>query len=99
MLVRPRALLETKWFGCEVYEVDGSVHGSWIILGDFEFNARVGFRELYSGDDEQCSGVRGLLGYGFESDAGKELLSFLTLHPATVCNTWIEKRDIYKQTW
>ena len=24
---------------------------------------------------------------------------FLSLHEAMVCNTWYEKRDIYKQTW
>ena len=32
-------------------------------------------------------------------DAGRELLSFLSSHQATVCNTWFEKKDIHKQTW
>ena len=33
------------------------------------------------------------------NDAGKELLSFLLCHQAAVCNTWFEKKDVYKQTW
>lgn len=33
------------------------------------------------------------------NDAGKEVLSFLALHQATVCNPWFEKRDIYKERW
>ena len=28
-----------------------------------------------------------------------ELLSFLSINQATVCNTWFRKRDIGKQTW
>ena len=71
------------------------VEEKYVILGDF--NARVGSRK--SGNDEQRSGVRGPHWYGSENDAGKELLSFLALHQATVCNTWFVKKDIYKQTW
>ena len=33
------------------------------------------------------------------NDAGKELLSFLSLNEATACNTWFQKNDIYKCTW
>ena len=65
----------------------------YILLGDF--NARVGSRE----SDEQWTGVRGPHGYGVANDAGRELLSFLSSHQATVCNTWFEKKDIHKQTW
>ena len=66
----------------------------YILLGDF--NARVGSKDS---DDEQWSGVRGPHGYGVANDAGRELLSFLSSHQATVCNTWFKKKDIHKQTW
>ena len=65
----------------------------YILLWDF--NARVGSRESV----EQWTGVRGPHGYGVTNDAGRELLSFLSSHQATVCNTWFEKKDIHKQTW
>ena len=45
------------------------------------------------------SGVRGPHGYGVANDAGREFLSFLSSHQATVCNTWFKKKDIHKQTW
>ncbi len=66
----------------------------YIILGDF--NARVGSRVSA---EEEWSSVRGPHGFGDTNDSGKELLSFLSLHQATVCNTWFEKRDIHKHTW
>ncbi len=66
----------------------------YIILGDF--NARVGSRVSA---EEEWSSVRGPHGFGDINDSGKELLSFLSLHQATVCNTWFEKRDIHKHTW
>ena len=50
------------------------------------------------GDDEWWY-ERGLHGYGDLNDAGKELLSFLAINGATVCNTWFTKKSIYKQTW
>ena len=34
-----------------------------------------------------------------KAHAGKELLHFLSLNEATVCNTWFMKKDIYKGTW
>ena len=46
-----------------------------IILGDF--NARVGSRES---DDNEWSGVRGPHRFGSVNDAGKELLSCISLH-------------------
>lgn len=67
----------------------------YLLMGDF--NARVGSRECAVGD--MWDGVRGPYGYGVVNDAGKELLSFLAVHQATVCNTWYMKRDIHKQTW
>ena len=66
----------------------------YVILGDF--NARVGSRESADG---QWGAVRGPHGYGVANDTRKELLSFLSCHQATVCNTWFVKRDIHKQTW
>jgi len=65
----------------------------FVLLGDF--NARVGSREV----DDQWADVLGPHGYGVVNDAGRELLSFLLCHEVTVCNTWFEKKNIYKQTW
>ena len=45
-------------------------------------------------------GVRGAQhGHGFLNEAGKELLSFLSINEATVCNTCFPKRAIHKQIW
>ena len=68
---------------------------SFVILGDF--NARVGSRDGDEGD--VWTGVRGPHGLGAVNDAGRELLSFLSSHQATICNTWFEKKTIHKQTW
>ena len=64
------------------------------LLGDF--NARVGSRT-----GEMTGGVMsgGTHGYGSLNEAGKELLSFLSVNEATVCNTWFMKKDIHKRTW
>ena len=32
-------------------------------------------------------------------DAGKDLLTFLSLNEVTVCNSLLSKQDIHKQTW
>ena len=48
---------------------------------------------------DQWDGILGPHGLGKVNDAGKYLLSFLSLNSATICNTWFQKRDIYKQTW
>ena len=63
----------------------------YIILGDF--NARVVSRESI---DDEWSNVRGAYGLGSINDAGKELLFFLSLHQATVCNTRYQKKDIHR---
>ena len=68
---------------------------SFVILGDF--NARVGSRDGDEGD--VWTGVRGPHGLGAVNDAGRELLSFLSSHQSTICNTWFEKKTIHKQTW
>ena len=67
----------------------------YIVLGDF--NARVGARNHM--DEDQWQGSRGPHGIGEVNDAGKELLSFLSLNEATTCNTWFQKKEIYKGTW
>ena len=54
-----------------------------VLLGDFD--ARVGSRENV---DEEWSSVRGPHGFGCANDSGKELLTFLALHPATVCKAY-----------
>lgn len=66
----------------------------YILLGDF--NARVGSREQ---NGEQWDGVRGPNGHRAINDAGKELLTFLNIHQATICNTWFVKKEIHKVTW
>ena len=66
----------------------------YVVLGDF--NARIRSRESVG---EEWSSVRGPHGFGCINDSGRELLSFLALHQATVCNTWFRKKDIHKQTW
>ena len=67
----------------------------YVMLGDF--NAHVGSSSL-SATEDQWDSNRDLHGFGEVNDAGKELLQFLTLNEATVCNTWFEKKDIYKGT-
>ena len=61
-----------------------------MILGDF--NARVGSRGPMEEDHWEKS--RGPHGFGEMNDAGKELLSFLSLNETTVCNTWFQKMPI-----
>ena len=68
---------------------------SFVILGDF--NACVGSRDGDEGD--VWTDVRGPHGLRAVNDAGRELLSFLSSHQATICNTWFEKKTIHKQTW
>ena len=66
----------------------------YVIMGDF--NARVGSR---LNDDDPWTSVRGPHGFGDINDSGRELLTFLAINEATLCNTWFCKKDIYKQTW
>ena len=64
---------------------------TYIILGDF--NACVGSRESY---DDEWSNVRGPYGLGSVNDAGKEVLSFLSIHQAMMCNKWYQKKETVK---
>ena len=66
----------------------------YVILVDF--NAHVGSRECVG---DQWGSVRGPHGYEVINNAGKELLSFLSVNRATVCNTWFAKKAIHQQTW
>ena len=66
---------------------------NFVLLGDF--NARTGSRS--AGSD--WGSVRGPHGYGNLNDAGRELLTFLAINEATVCNTWFQKKEIHRQTW
>ena len=66
----------------------------YIIPGDF--NGRVGSRELSDSEWDSEQGPRGL---GDVIEAGRELLTFLSINEATIYNTWFMKRYIYKQTW
>ena len=56
---------------------------TYIALGDF--NARVGSRSPV--DDDHWDKCRGPNGFGELNDAGRDLLHFLSLNEATVCNT------------
>ena len=66
----------------------------YVILGDF--NAHVRSRECVG---DRWGSVRGPHRYGVINDAGKDLLSFLFVHRATVCNTRFAKKAIHQQTW
>ena len=55
----------------------------FVLLGDF--NARVGTRQS---TDDQSRTVRGPHGLSELNDAGKELLSFLSMNEGTICNMW-----------
>ena len=68
------------------------VNECYVMLGDF--NARVGSRL----EGDMWWYERGPHGYGDLNEAGRELLTFLAINEATVCNTWFMKRDISKQT-
>ena len=76
---------------------------TYVVLGDF--NARVGSRNDSADenvDDDasgQSSNVLGPHGHGELNEAGKELLSFLSINEATVCNAWYQKKGIHKATW
>ena len=58
----------------------------FILLGDF--NARVGTAGGGGGLEDDWSLVRGPHGFGQINEAGEELLSFLHLLDAVVCNSW-----------
>ena len=60
------------------------------MMGDF--NVRVGSRGV-NDDDEWYK--RGPHRYGELNVAGRELLSFLSINEATVCNTRFKKKDIH----
>ena len=61
------------------------------------FNGRVG--SLRTKGDQWRKKVRGPFGLGEANDVRKELLNSLLLNDATICNTWFQKKSIYKQTW
>ena len=65
----------------------------YLMMGDL--NTRVGSTAPLG---DEWSSVRGPHGFGAANEAGKELLSLLAINEATVCNTWFNKKDIYKQT-
>ena len=67
----------------------------YTVLG--EFNAQVGARNCI--DQDQWQRSRSPHGIGEANNAGKELLSFLCLNEATTCNTWFQRKEIYKGTW
>ncbi len=65
----------------------------YALVGDF--NARIGSRTCY----DEWSETRGPHGFGQLNSSGEELLSFLSMNAATVCNTWFQKKDTHLQTW
>ena len=62
----------------------------YVLLGDF--NSCVGSGGSVAAEWEHA---RGPHGHGKVNEAGKELLTFLSLNKVTVCNTWFTKKDIY----
>ena len=92
-----RALKTTKeQFYGELQTALLSVTGSdkFVVLEDF--NARVGSRAMR---DDEWGHVRGPHGAGECNSSGKHLLSFLSHNNAAICNTWLCKKNIYKQSW
>ena len=69
----------------------------FILLGDF--NARIGTAGGGGGLEDDWSLVRGPHGFGQNNEAGEELLTFLHLLDAVVCNSWFQHPDIHKATW
>lgn len=67
----------------------------FIVLGDF--NARVGSSD--SSCEDPWRAVLGPFGFGARNSAGEELLSLLSLHGATICNTWFAKGKRLRHTW
>ena len=63
----------------------------WSAMLSF-YNARDGSRR----DDDERWNVRGPQGNGDLSDTGRDLLSFLSINEATICNSWFQK---HKATW
>ena len=55
--------------------------------------------DVNSDDDDDLYEVLGPYGHGELNEAGKELLSFLSINEASVCNTWFQKKGIHKATW
>ena len=92
---RNTRMMKDKCF-TDIQEVLCSVPSSerFVILGDF--NARVASR---SGPDDKWGNVCGPHGIGECNSAGQELLSFLDMNNATICNTWFCKKPQYYQTW
>ena len=66
----------------------------YVVMGDF--NACVGSRQ---GEGDMWASVRGPHGLGEVNESGRELLDFLSINEASLCNTWFCKKDIHKQTW
>ena len=64
------------------------------MLGDF--NARVGSS---SSNEDEWRDVRGPHGIGELNSSGEQLLSFLAVNGAYICNTWFMKRENLKATW
>ena len=52
-----------------------------------------------TGEVDEWRDTRGPHGWGQLNVAGRELLNFLSLNEATVCNTWFRRKSIYKHTW
>ena len=59
----------------------------YVIMGDF--NARVGSRQ---GEGDIWASVRGPHGLGEMNLSGQELLAFLSINEATLCNIWFCKK-------
>ena len=65
----------------------------FILLADF--NARVGSRTVY----DDWAAVRGPHGLGETNSSGEDLLNFLSMNGAWICNTWFAKKSDVKWTW
>ena len=70
-----------EFFDSLQHALTNSIYECFVVLGDL--NVRVGSSVV------RCEGCPH--GHGSLNEAGKELLSFLSINDTTVCNTWFEK--------
>ena len=72
-------------------DLNSNCNDHFVLLGDF--NAQVGScPDVWNDPDtDEWHDVRGPCGFGEVNDAGKELLSFLSMNQSTICNTWFVK--------
>ena len=55
--------------------------------------------DVNNDDNDDLYKVPGPYRHGELNEAGKGLISFLSIDEASICNTWFQKMGIHKATW